>query len=62
MRDVPPGVVVHVEIEKIYGQGPWRPEGCRGLIARTCRSRQAESFTIRSSFVVVFQFRIVTLG
>ena len=24
MRDVPPGVVIHVEIEKIYGQGPWR--------------------------------------
>ena len=27
MRDVPPGVVVHVAVEKIYGQGPWRPEG-----------------------------------
>jgi PPOX class probable F420-dependent enzyme len=24
MRDVPAGVVVHVRIEKIYGQGPWR--------------------------------------
>jgi PPOX class probable F420-dependent enzyme len=24
MRDVPPGVVVHVQIEKIYGQGPWQ--------------------------------------
>jgi PPOX class probable F420-dependent enzyme len=24
MRDVPPGVVVHVAIEKIYGMGPWR--------------------------------------
>ena len=26
MRDVPPGVVVHVQIEKIYGQGPWQPD------------------------------------
>jgi PPOX class probable F420-dependent enzyme len=26
MRDVPSGVVVHVEVEKIYGQGPWRGE------------------------------------
>ena len=25
MRDAPPGVVVHVRIEKIYGQGPWQP-------------------------------------
>jgi ribosomal protein L2 len=24
MRDVPPGVVVHVQVEKIYGQGPWQ--------------------------------------
>jgi len=24
MRDVPPGVVTHVTIEEIYGQGPWR--------------------------------------
>jgi PPOX class probable F420-dependent enzyme len=24
MRDVPPGVVVHVTVDKIYGQGPWR--------------------------------------
>ena len=23
MRDVPPGVVAHVQIEKIYSQGPW---------------------------------------
>jgi ribosomal protein L2 len=27
MRDVPPGVVVHVQIEKIYGQGPWNQDG-----------------------------------
>jgi PPOX class probable F420-dependent enzyme len=27
MRDVPPGVVVHVQIEKIYGQGPWNRDG-----------------------------------
>lgn len=24
MRDMPPGVVIHVAIEKLYGQGPWR--------------------------------------
>jgi PPOX class probable F420-dependent enzyme len=24
LRDVPPGVVAHVTVEKIYGQGPWR--------------------------------------
>ena len=24
MRDVPPGIVVHVEIDSVYGQGPWR--------------------------------------
>jgi PPOX class probable F420-dependent enzyme len=24
MRDAPPGVVTHVTIEEIYGQGPWR--------------------------------------
>lgn len=24
MRDVPPGVVVHVTVEKLYGMGPWR--------------------------------------
>ena len=24
MRDVPPGVVTHVTVEEIYGQGPWR--------------------------------------
>jgi PPOX class probable F420-dependent enzyme len=24
MRDVPPGVVVHVSVEEITGQGPWR--------------------------------------
>jgi PPOX class probable F420-dependent enzyme len=23
MRDVPPGVVTHVTVEEIYGQGPW---------------------------------------
>jgi PPOX class probable F420-dependent enzyme len=26
MRDVPDGVVVHVAVERIYGQGPWREE------------------------------------
>jgi ribosomal protein L2 len=26
MREVPSGVVVHVEVEKIYGQGQWRGE------------------------------------
>ena len=26
MRDVPPGVVTHVTIDEIYGQGPWREE------------------------------------
>jgi PPOX class probable F420-dependent enzyme len=26
MRDLPPGVVVRVTIDKIYGQGPWREE------------------------------------
>ena len=25
-RDLPPGVVVHVTIDRIYGQGPWRDE------------------------------------
>jgi PPOX class probable F420-dependent enzyme len=24
MRDVPPGVVIRVTVERIYGQGPWR--------------------------------------
>jgi PPOX class probable F420-dependent enzyme len=24
MRDMPPGVVIHVTVEKIYGMGPWR--------------------------------------
>jgi hypothetical protein len=24
MRDVPPGVVTRVTVEKIYGMGPWR--------------------------------------
>ncbi len=24
MRDFPPGQVVHVTVEKVYGQGPWR--------------------------------------
>jgi PPOX class probable F420-dependent enzyme len=24
LRDAPAGVVIHVEIERIYGQGPWR--------------------------------------
>ncbi len=24
LRDAPPGVVAHVAVEKIYGQGPWR--------------------------------------
>jgi PPOX class probable F420-dependent enzyme len=27
MRDTPPGVVVHVQIEKVYGQGPWHEDG-----------------------------------
>jgi PPOX class probable F420-dependent enzyme len=27
MRDVPAGVVVHVQIERIYGQGPWNQDG-----------------------------------
>jgi PPOX class probable F420-dependent enzyme len=26
MRDVPAGVVTHVTVEEIYGQGPWRQE------------------------------------
>jgi PPOX class probable F420-dependent enzyme len=26
LRDVPDGVVVHVSVERIYGQGPWREE------------------------------------
>jgi len=26
MRDVPAGVVVHVAIDRLYGQGPWREE------------------------------------
>lgn len=26
MRDVPQGVVVHVTVERIYGQGPWAEE------------------------------------
>lgn len=26
MRDVPEGVVVHVTVERIYGQGPWTEE------------------------------------
>jgi PPOX class probable F420-dependent enzyme len=26
MRDVPAGVVVHVTVERIYGQGPWLDE------------------------------------
>jgi PPOX class probable F420-dependent enzyme len=26
MRDVPEGVVVHVTVERIYGQGPWLDE------------------------------------
>jgi PPOX class probable F420-dependent enzyme len=26
MRDVPEGIVVHVAIDRIYGQGPWREE------------------------------------
>ena len=24
MRDVPPGVVIHVTVDRVYGQGPWR--------------------------------------
>lgn len=26
MRDVPEGVVIHVTVDRIYGQGPWRDE------------------------------------
>jgi PPOX class probable F420-dependent enzyme len=26
MRDVPDGLVVHVTVERIYGQGPWRED------------------------------------
>jgi hypothetical protein len=26
MRDVPPGIVTHVTVEEIYGQGPWRED------------------------------------
>ena len=26
MRDVPEGVVIHVAVERIYGQGPWTDE------------------------------------
>ncbi|MGH8944626.1 MAG: PPOX class F420-dependent oxidoreductase [Acidimicrobiia bacterium] len=26
MRDVPEGLVIHVAVERIYGQGPWREE------------------------------------
>jgi len=26
LRDVPDGVVVHVAIDRVYGQGPWREE------------------------------------
>jgi PPOX class probable F420-dependent enzyme len=26
MRDVPEGVVIHVTVEKIYGQGPWEDD------------------------------------
>jgi PPOX class probable F420-dependent enzyme len=26
MRDVPDGIVVRVEIDRIYGQGPWRED------------------------------------
>ena len=26
LRDVPPGVVIHVSVDAIYGQGPWRED------------------------------------
>jgi PPOX class probable F420-dependent enzyme len=26
MRDVPAGLVIHVAVDRIYGQGPWRKE------------------------------------
>ena len=26
MRDAPPGFVIHVEIERIYGLGPWKEQ------------------------------------
>jgi PPOX class probable F420-dependent enzyme len=25
MREVPPGLVYHIAVERLYGQGPWRP-------------------------------------
>jgi PPOX class probable F420-dependent enzyme len=31
LRDAPPGVVVHVTIEAMYGQGPWREEARGGV-------------------------------
>ena len=27
MRDVPDGVVIHVTIDRVYGQGPWTQAG-----------------------------------
>jgi PPOX class probable F420-dependent enzyme len=27
MRDVPPGLTVHVAVDEVYGQGPWRRAG-----------------------------------
>ncbi len=30
MRDVPEGIVVHVAIDRIYGQGPWMSEAGSG--------------------------------
>ena len=30
MRDVPPGLTVHVAVDEVYGQGPWRRAGDGG--------------------------------
>ncbi len=30
MREVPEGIVVHVTVDRIYGQGPWQSEGGSG--------------------------------
>ena len=27
MRDVPPGLVIHVTVDRVYGQGPWAQGG-----------------------------------
>jgi hypothetical protein len=30
MRDVPEGVTIHVEVDRIYGQGPWKDAPATG--------------------------------